>query len=963
MQTATMYNMTLFSVLLYLLFGVFLTDCSTIELINNGYNGVVIAIHPKVSEDPKLIENIKGMVKEASSYLFTATRRRAFYRDVKILVPSTWAENHTLYKKPTRESYKKASIIVADPFCTDIASTPYAVTNGQCGEEGKYIHFTPKYLLQDEVVDNFGPRGRVFVHTWANFRWGVFSEYDTLKKPFYRSSKGQIEATRCSKDITGYLINPGTGSSCETDTSTGLPKADCTFIPHQKQNTNASIMFQQFLPDVTDFCDENTHNDEAPNQQNKICNYRSTWEVIRQTKDFRGSNPPVSTSPPEITFTLLQARHRVVCLVLDVSGSMGGFDRITRLRRASEVFLMEIIDKGSWVGIVTFSSDAAIQKSLTLIDSEAVRTDLISHLPSTAGGGTNICSGIRKGFEVLRGDDGETSGDEIILLTDGEDSAVRSCLEEVKNSGSIIHTVALGPSADSALEEMSNATGGLQFYASDKLDSSGLIDVFSSLSVSSGDFAAEVIQLTSDGKQTDAGKWFHGTIYLDSTVGNNTVFTITWQTDVPTILITSPNSQSYSNEDLQIKTDLRIGRLTLPGTAQPGLWGYNILNSGKSQQSFTVTVNSRAVNECVPPITVNAEMNTESTSYPTPVIIYAEVNQGYTPVINANVTAIIELANTSTVELSLLDSGSGADAFKNDGVYSSYFFSFGGNGRYSLKIKVLGLGGTVKVTTREGNSLPYRSGYISQNGTVHFNKPPYANDTTSDVGSFSRSGKGSTLTVSKVPADPTDEFPPGRVTDLTASIVDDKIQLTWTAPGDDFDKGLVSSYKIKMSGSMVQLRDNFTGCDIINTTTLQLKPAGEVQVFLFPRDAAKIFNSIIIYFALTATDDAGHTSELSVIAQVSIFMFKEAIPTTSWPMNSSSTEPYTIPALPHSTCCQHEWLVLLLVGMGLFLHLLWLLMLIIWWNVGKKVIYVYSDKDTMISNPFSTGVGMYSRQM
>lgn len=89
------------------------------------------------------------------------------------------------------------------------------------------------------------------------------------------------------------------------------------------------------------------------------------------------------------------------------------------------------------------------------------------------------------------------------------------------------------------------------------------------------------------------------------------------------------------------------------------MWGYNILNSGRSQQSFTVTVNSRAVNECVPPITVNAEMNTESTSYPTPVIIYAEVNQGYTPVINANVTAIIELANTSTVELSLLDSGSG----------------------------------------------------------------------------------------------------------------------------------------------------------------------------------------------------------------------------------------------------------------------------------------------------------------
>lgn len=90
-------------------------------------------------------------------------------------------------------------------------------------------------------------------------------------------------------------------------------------------------------------------------------------------------------------------------------------------------------------------------------------------------------------------------------------------------------------------------------------------------------------------------------------------------------------------------------------------------------------------------------------------------------------------------------------------------------------------------------------------GTVHFNKPPHANDTTSDVGSFSRSGKGSTLTVSKVPADPTDEFPPGRVTDLTASIVDDKIQLTWTAPGDDFDEGLGNSFNSRYGENGVKI--------------------------------------------------------------------------------------------------------------------------------------------------------------
>jgi hypothetical protein len=52
-----------------------------------------------------------------------------------------------------------------------------------------------------------------------------------------------------------------------------------------------------------------------------------------------------------------------------------------------------------------------------------------------------------------------TDGSEIVLLTDGEDNTISSCFDLVKQSGAIIHTVALGPAAAKELEQLSKMTG------------------------------------------------------------------------------------------------------------------------------------------------------------------------------------------------------------------------------------------------------------------------------------------------------------------------------------------------------------------------------------------------------------------------------------------------------------------------------------------------------------------------
>ncbi|RXM98859.1 Calcium-activated chloride channel regulator 1 [Acipenser ruthenus] len=196
---------------------------------------------------------------------------------------------------------------------------------------------------------------------------------------------------------------------------------------------------------VNMFCDSESHNAEAPNDQNRKCDYRSTWDVISESEDFKdNSNKPVYLDLPTPTFTLLQPKDRK--------------GRLTRLRQASVLFLKDIIEEDSKVAIVTFNSKALIKRYLTNISDDDTRNQLIKDLPTTAEGGTNICSGLQMGFQVLE-KDGSSEGGEIILLTDGEDSSVGRCFDEFKNKGTKIHSIALGPNAEKDLEKFPQMTG------------------------------------------------------------------------------------------------------------------------------------------------------------------------------------------------------------------------------------------------------------------------------------------------------------------------------------------------------------------------------------------------------------------------------------------------------------------------------------------------------------------------
>ncbi|XP_051866667.1 calcium-activated chloride channel regulator 1-like [Pristis pectinata] len=857
-----------FGLLFSYLLCAYVESCSGVKVVDNGYRDIVIAIKPSIPYNDTITEKIQEMMKEASSFLHRATKNRLYFSDVKILLPSTWPVNSSSVNKSTTQSYEKANVIIAEPHPWH-GDTPYTLQYGGCGEKGRYIHLTPNFILNDRLVAVYGEKGQTFVHEWAHLQWGVFNEYDD-QVPFYRSDKGSIEATRCSKEVKGTVkdCSDSSCSECNINKRTGLPDGGCTFYPEKNQTVPSSIMYHPGLENADVFCTDKIHNTEAPNRQNAMCNLRSTWDVIVRSEDFRNiSSPHAGSVIP--TFTLLQAKDRVLCLVLDVSGSMTSENRTLRLRQASEIFLLQVVETGSQVGIVTFSSNAEIKTQLKKIDDTHMRKELVQLLPMSANGGTNICAGVQSGFEVLRGDDGATSGDEIVLLTDGEDKKISDCFTEVEHSGAKIHTIALGPTAAKELEQLSVKTEGLRFAATDKVDTNGLIDAFTGLVSGNGDISQQSIQLESSGRSVDGGSWFNGTVAIDKTVGNNTHFVFTWEDRIPDVFVRDPIGKIYSNSDFDIDETVHTVRLEINGTAQSGTWTYSIMNPGNTQK-VTITVTSQAADEKVPPVTVNAKITRKDSTGP--MIIYVEVSQGFLPVLFAKVTIIAELPNGQTGEHELLDNGSGADNIKNDGVYSKYFLNTTEHGRYNFKVRVEGKEGSAKMANGTNGNAMYIPGYII-NGIIHTNppRPPVSDeDSVAQIGDFSRVKSGGALSIP--PGTPVVNFAPCRVTDLQATILNDEIELQWTAPGADLDQGTASYYEMRMSDKLLQLRDSFSGAELVNLTNLKPQPFGSKETFTIVAENAGLRNRIMLYFALRAYDEKNLSSEMSNVASISVFV-------------------------------------------------------------------------------------------
>ncbi|XP_066577185.1 calcium-activated chloride channel regulator 1-like [Amia ocellicauda] len=215
-----------------------------------------------------------------------------------------------------------------------------------------------------------------------------------------------------------------------------------------------------------------------------------------------------------------------------------------------------------------------------------------------------------------------------------------------------------------------------------------------------------IVKLLSTGTKTAPGTQFSGSVSVDSTVGNNTVFIFTWQLAQPQVSVRSPRGNVYNNSHLDTDPAVRTACLTLPGVAESGTWSFTVLNSHQTTQNFTLTVISKAVNECVPPVIVTGIIQKIEVTYPEPIIITGMVSQGNRLITQANVTVIVDLDNGKLLRLPALDDGAGPDTTQDDGFYTCLFYDYPQDGRYSVKLEVLGEGGRVLVVSPKEHTTP-----------------------------------------------------------------------------------------------------------------------------------------------------------------------------------------------------------------------------------------------------------------
>jgi len=243
-------------------------------------------------------------------------------------------------------------------------------------------------------------------------------------------------------------------------------------------------------------------------------------------------------------------------------------------------------------------------------------------------------------------------------------------------------------------------------------------------------------------------------VFIDSTIGNNTVFTFSYSGSYPpyvSVIDPSGNRFCSNNRPPAGCNSLILGivdetfsfcsnnrppagcnslvlgivdetfksiTFKIPGVAEMGTWNY-LLNP-RSRTTVTVSVSSMASSSSVEPISVKSSISSSSRNTAEPIILYAQVTQGFKPVVNAIVNAIISFPDGSQTEVRLFDGGATPDTRKNDGIYSRYFFNYITTGRYSMKIKVSGKGSLVSNRTT-GISAAYNHGVVADDGTLVLN--------------------------------------------------------------------------------------------------------------------------------------------------------------------------------------------------------------------------------------------------
>ncbi|KAK3787610.1 hypothetical protein RRG08_034313 [Elysia crispata] len=894
---------------------------TAITLENNGYKGMLVAIGPDVPQNAALIDKIKAMIKEASAYLYQATAKRAYFSHVTILVPHSWAPD-AAWGPATSELFTNADVIVQDPPTTNrkrrslddpsgqhemdpsmstqfptsergASETPHVRSHlsgastrsyGGCGVAGVRINI---------FTDIFNPRsryqGRMFVHEWAKFRWGVFEEFarEGEQQFYFSPTTANLEAVRCNIHMVGriYRVNPTTGRAelCHiVDPQTGMYDENCVFSPytlgHHNDNITASIMDRQFVPSITEFCNDDksdakrVHNYESPSRHNRLCGSRSTWSVIADSPDFvNGANPPrdvLDTSPVFHVVRLTTARRMV--LALDTSNSMEEGSKLRRARQAVTSFIEDGLHDDVSLGVVSFSHQAKLISPVQKLQTQQERRSISDRLPTGGEGATSLGAAVLKALEALQQQDRNATDAFVVLITDGTETSspsLRDVMPNVTAAGAVISIISFNSQGDNSdLRNLALSTGGRFYLDSNRGEAASTLSALMSVYrlLDSGSGLNMPRQILSHAQTLKLHARMTGSFQIDSSIGNQTTVIFTYSTfAAPDVMVVSPTGRKYTSlyPEYSLDRGLKKIKIQIPQKAEVGIWTYEATNSrDPSNMKVSITVLSSQRNSFSSAPHLSGSLVITNTSWPIKAAIYAEVTQGTLPLTGLKVKATVLRPMGDTVALDLFDEGTGADIEQNDGIYSRFFTKFSETGQYSLILSVSNQAGAVKVSSNLDSVPLFLESTFA--GSVHVEHPKLSNGFDA-------------LSLSEM-----DFYPPMRITDLRVvhtSGQERTVTLAWTAPGDDSDYEKASEYIFVWSSNAEDLIRQVDLPTIPRSAVIEgnlgmPRPFGQTEMMTLRLDTDSHPEHTARVLAILAVDEAGNKAELSNFVTVGLGM-------------------------------------------------------------------------------------------
>ncbi|OWF54545.1 epithelial chloride channel protein-like [Mizuhopecten yessoensis] len=865
---------------------------SEIKLENNGYSDILLAFDETIPHSQVFINKTMDYFTRASKVLYIATRQRAYFKDIRILVPHTWPDDPSYQSASADQTVYKSDVIITSSSVKK-RSIPQTRTYGGCGSQGIHIQFTTDFLFKERYPPYYSRSDKFIVHQWATFRWGVFQEYPSAgERTFYFSTAfAKVDAVKCSFLLKGRVYardDQHNLVACQTDPSTGLYTESCQYYAYPRYpsgvQTHVSLMDHQYIQEITGFCDDDAdyatkHNAEPLNRQNRLCSHRSTWDVISNSPDFAGGrNPPTNYTDAELvpTFTFIKAARKRRSVILMDTGHITQHDA-SRLKLSQAVahFLGASQGQRDHEILLSGGLENAL-RAKRLARSERETEDSPKVIRDMGYGLSNID---HDGVKQLFSPESTPSQKQVIVFSTNQTNHPNT--EAFKSAGVTLHWISLHPHPGTHKD-----AGTPVYYSHRYPESMTHVDAVYDVIQRTQGTDAYTVKLFSVTKSIQFGQDYRDTFSVDTSLHGDLSLTVTYTGEQPFLEVTSPSSKHYNEDspETEINPELKMMKLKLKyDDAEVGKWEFRMKGRhSTSTVSLVVSSNSTAKNSV--PIILKARLFLNKDLVPPKMAAYADVTQGQHSVTGLQVIATVfrpgveDGEHAKPYKMLLFDEGSGADIIKDDGIYSRYFPHLTGRGDYQLTVDIINSHGTV-VTHRTGSGdKPDRNNTYSISRSAHGGSVYLPTDQTGDKA----------WPTTPATSGGNDVYPPSRIIDLHVvqkSDINMTVSLSWTAPGDDLDHGTAAKYDIKYEQSSLDLlklkADSHSVPDfaIVTGSTTKPLPAGTSEYLTINVTDLFLIKHEGFAFLIRGIDDFGNKGEFSNMVTVGFSVIPETLRT------------------------------------------------------------------------------------